>query len=620
MPDFSDTPTSEGATNVALHQRAATAPFAREVVNIQGDENPGRAIGFNAEGVLTTLLVGGDGGITGPVELVDMAPLPRGVVIGRKSVDVGVPEAVTVADMIALDVPGTKLALGKIALADMANLAQGRLIARVTTGAGTPEAVTLPQVIGLDPEAVRVALHVSEDPFVTVDTQAQFDAALTAGRSMVLRGEGTGGVITLTTPKNITARWTTIKSDTGAVLSFAISPLPAVHLRRGITVRADDVTLRDFEMLHTGDLTANTLYGIAFSEGVENLGHRTKLLGLTLHNWLRCISKDGSLTTTSHDDVLIERCFLHTFKEMGACLNFGFTRLVMRDCRVLGRLTWSGTDPGTHNAVYGGTNWRDCLIHNCFFGNVSRHGFEATPANELQYVHQRTRVVMCRAENCLDMAFSLGFCAGGIFDHCSVKNCVHAGFEIGGRVAGHPAAGANPSFFAQGIIDSCEVDGITHTGLPAYGFTLDGAGDTIVRGACRIRNVTSTIADGACGIGLTDCERVTIQGALIEDCGHKFIYADAVYLPITPASGFHQFSGNVFRNRAGYPPTQNHYAIWIRNQCASIRQNTAWQKPTTFLGYQSTQDVGSANVVMVDGTPVGGGAVLLGGSNEICNG
>ena len=54
-----DSPTASGATNVLLNQRSLTAPYHREAVGIQGDENPGKALGFDAEGRLTAIAVGG---------------------------------------------------------------------------------------------------------------------------------------------------------------------------------------------------------------------------------------------------------------------------------------------------------------------------------------------------------------------------------------------------------------------------------------------------------------------------------------------------------------------------------------------------------------------------------
>jgi hypothetical protein len=41
-----------------LNQRASTAPYRRESINIQGDENPGKAIGFDGDGVLGAIAVG----------------------------------------------------------------------------------------------------------------------------------------------------------------------------------------------------------------------------------------------------------------------------------------------------------------------------------------------------------------------------------------------------------------------------------------------------------------------------------------------------------------------------------------------------------------------------------
>jgi hypothetical protein len=54
MPTI-DTPTAAGATNVLLNQRSLDPPYYRQAVGIQGDENPGKAIGFDDDGVLTAI-------------------------------------------------------------------------------------------------------------------------------------------------------------------------------------------------------------------------------------------------------------------------------------------------------------------------------------------------------------------------------------------------------------------------------------------------------------------------------------------------------------------------------------------------------------------------------------
>jgi hypothetical protein len=53
-----DSPTLTGATNCLFNQRSLTAPYYREAVGIQGDENVGKAIGFDANGVLGAIIAG----------------------------------------------------------------------------------------------------------------------------------------------------------------------------------------------------------------------------------------------------------------------------------------------------------------------------------------------------------------------------------------------------------------------------------------------------------------------------------------------------------------------------------------------------------------------------------
>jgi hypothetical protein len=452
---------------VFLTQRAANAPYRREEVSIQGDENPRRAIGFSATGVLT-------------------------------------------------------------------------------------------------------ALEIDENPFAVVDTEAQFDAALAAGRSIVLRGEGSGGIVSLTTPKNITAQHTTIKG--AAVCRFTLDQ-NASATPRAITVHADDVTLSNFELTSTQALASNNCYGIALAELDEDHGHRMKILDMLIHNWQRCISKDGSDDTTSQEDVVIERVRAHTAKEYVVYLNYGLTRLRMRDCVLLGWLN-GAAHVTTDNAMYGGGNWRDCSFESCHFGNVGRMGFEATIPN-YDYIHERTRLQWCRAENCGSMGFSLGFVQSGIFSQCKAINVVQTGFEIGGRGPGYSGDPPGVYRYAHAIIDSCEVDGLTHT-APSYGISIDGARDTLVRGATTVRNVTTTYAPAgaAVAIALLASERCSIKGVVTENT-RSGIYVTKGHLANT--TGHHEIADNTFRNVAD--SDASHRAIYIDEQSVSVCNNTAFQKP-----------------------------------------
>jgi hypothetical protein len=495
-----DTPSAEGATNVALHQRDSAPPYQRLVVNIQGDANPGKAIGFDAEGRLATL-------------------------------------------------------------------------------------------------------EVDENPFAVVRTEAQFDAALAAGRSIVL-----DGTVALTTPKSIDTRWTTIKGP--GCLSFTLDQaLPAWQLR-ALTINADDVTLSNFELVSTEPVASNLCYGIAFTEGLQNVGHRTKLIDLLIHNWKRCVSKDGNTSafTSPHEGVLIERLFAHTAREYVCCLNFGFTRLIMRDSRLLGWLD-GATHVTTDNAMYGGSNWNDCSFDNCHFGNVGRMGFEATPASMVDYIHERTRLHWCRAENCGSMGFSLGFVDSGIFEKCLAKNVKQCGFEVAGSAPGDPQnPPGHPGLYAKAIIESCEVDGVSHNN-PCYGISIDGAADTLVRGATKISNITTTLTDGACGVGLTSSIRSSVKLVDFTDCGHLFIYCTKGFLANT--TGGHVFENNTFRNPGGTGST--HRSVYVDQQSASVRQNTTYQKAGTTLGYQCITSVPAQ--VFVDGVAVAYGDQTFGGSN-----
>ena len=53
---MSDAPTPVGALAVVLNQRSATAPYHRTTIVLQGDEHPGKAIGFDSSGALAPIM------------------------------------------------------------------------------------------------------------------------------------------------------------------------------------------------------------------------------------------------------------------------------------------------------------------------------------------------------------------------------------------------------------------------------------------------------------------------------------------------------------------------------------------------------------------------------------
>jgi len=448
--------------------------------------------------------------------------------------------------------------------------------------------------------AARPPVSVDESPFAMVDTEAQFDAALASGRSMVLRGEGSGGVIPLTTPKVVTGRYTEIKSDAGAALSFTLDLNLPAYLLRGITVHADDVTFRNFELTSTHPVASNPCYGIAFSEGNENHGHRMKVLDMHIHNWRRCISKDGSLITTPHEDILISRVYCHTFNEIGAALNFGFTRLTARDSRFIGRV--GGATHQTHNGVWGGSNWRDCVWENCLFADVSRIGIEATIAN-YDYYHERTQFVRCVSRNCGSMGFSAGFGTGIIYDKCKVDGAVGCGIELCGRPPEHDPSGY---VYAQGIIDGCQVENITGPSF-VVGISVDGARDSMVRNT-RLANVSCDFPDEARGIWVSDSERSSIRGCNLENAGH--CYVRLVRSSAPRGRGLNEVVGNTFRNLEN---SGSHLAVYVEDTTVEVGRNIIWQKPGTSLTCLAS--TARPSVVTVDGVPVAEGLVGFGGSN-----
>jgi len=429
----------------------------------------------------------------------------------------------------------------------------------------------------------------------------------------MLRGEGSGGVIPWTTPKFITCQGLEITSaDNNKVCEVALDPALTAN-PRALTIHANDVSLNRFAMRTTVPPEESTSYGIAFDENVPAKGHRLQLQDLEVSGFQRCLTRDGGAGSTPLEDVLLERCFIHSFTNHGAYINYGFTRLHAKNSRFFGRV--GSEKHATHDAFYGGSNWTDCLLEDCEFGYVTHMGAEVTNAGYIStgIDQRRTKFVRCFAHDCGSFGFSSGFCKGVLFDTCTAKDVQGAGFEIAGRHPQYvPQPGEPPTpddGYAQGTLHGCIVDGVTGPGSDAAGYTIDGAFDVHVSGPTQISNISSAFNPaGAHGIQIHACERVHVRGAVIKYYGGHGIRIRRLFS--NNASGFHVLEGNSFYNKVG---DVERVGIYIEDTTASLRNNINWAAPGTTMNNQA--NTARPARAIVDGVAAPAGLVYLAGSN-----
>jgi hypothetical protein len=470
--------------------------------------------------------------------------------------------------------------------------------------AGILRTLSVAQMIEDDPEAARDALGVSvseESPYATVDTEAQFDAALAAGRSIVLRGEGTGGVITLTGPKVITGRGTVIQGAAGGEeIRFAGLPVDA----RATTINADDVCLKNFKQTSTLALGgSNIQIGIYLAVGADEAsqrGHRLRVSAVEMANWHTCMTKHGGNSSPYLRDVTIEDCYWHS-AVYGGYLTFGLERLTLRRSRILLKL--AGETHTSDNALTTNGNIVDTLIEDCTLGQCGRMGMELTTTPDT--IHVRPRILRTLVTNVGSCGVSIGHATQAYLE-LVIVDTVNGASEgsFGFEFAGDDVTGR-----ATITAVACEAKNITAAAGTTSGFVIDKANDCALFG-CKVENVTSTPSNLANGVYVINAER-----AFVSNCSFMNGGATGVHLYRGVGSntgGFHVVQGCTFRHSVNVASQQ---AVFASDINCVIRHNTAFVRPGGTLGYATSCTAGAAVRCDDAGTPVTAGSFT--GSNMV---
>ena len=416
-------------------------------------------------------------------------------------------------------------------------------------------------------------ISVSESPFVSVDTEAQFDSALASGKSIHLRGEGNGGIVDLTRTKQINVRWTIIQGP--GHLRFSVPPAAEV---RCLWVSATDVTLRDFEMSSTRDPATTIDEGINLPGNFEP--HRLRIQRLDMHHWCNAIVKWGGVGTPFTDDVQIEDCRLRILRGHGMVLSNGVRRASVRRCRVVGKLTGEIHPTIDANGFYAYGDTEDLLLEDSIFEGFLGMGVEISTLTP-GAVTRRPRVVRCRIADVKRFGVSFGHCIQGYGEHILVDGAGGIGIEV----AGDKSTGRVEAT----TLLACDVRNITEHPTPltyTCGYTVDGSSDTILQ-ACRVRDISAVRAPNeSSGVYVVDSDRAAILNCTFLDAG-----ANAIHLFCGPDSlnteGHHLVQGCTFRHTKNMEtgPGWKQRSVFVSNTNAVVKLNTTYQRPGGNMTY-----------------------------------
>jgi hypothetical protein len=439
-------------------------------------------------------------------------------------------------------------------------------------------------------------------PYVFVDHEAEWDAALAAGHSIVLRGEGHGGVISCTTTKRIVHPHTHIVGP--CVVEFTL-PAMAGQNPSAIEILADDCILENFEMRSTAPTTPETtFFGIVFEMNL-GLGHRTVLRDVHVHNgWNRCISKRGNIDSPLLEDVLIERCYFHTFSAYplgsGVELTYGFRRLVMRDCRILGRI---GTESHlTGYGIFTGHNSEDCVFERVEVGNVDGMGLECNIAD---YTPPTPTTVNLRPifrdlwiHDCGRFGLSIGHAKGAFLENIKIRNVVGRGIEIAGQV--------EDPWWAEVIgfdIETVRGNLDYYAGI-AEGITVDKTNFGVRIHGGQIKDVISPAGHpNGRGIYLFQTLHCVVNAVQFIDAGFRYIdviRGDGVY-----TGGYNVVENCVFRQTVGRLQER---AIYNEETELYARNNSAFKRAGGELGFDVKATIFPANVRSENDMPLATGS------------
>lgn len=445
----------------------------------------------------------------------------------------------------------------------------------------------------------RNPLYVTyESPYVYVDTEAHLDNALARSMSPVLRGAGSEGIITITSPKSLAARGMSMIGATGGEeLRFADDTDLDAHV---LTIDADDVVLSDFLLTSTLALGGlNTQIGIYFPVGASQdlqRGHRTRIHNVEMSNWFICMAKHGGLDSPVLYDVAMENCYWHS-SAWGGYMTYGVSRFHMDHCRILLKL--SGETHASGNAFYGAANLTDFLLENSTLGQCDLMGLELT--NVVEALVIRPRLINIQTVDTESFGISLGRCVEGHAEHCGVKRAKGVGIELAGTAG----------IIAQGRIIDCEVEDVEDVsgGNPEVAaYTMTNCQDSVHRGN-HATNIFSSTPSAAMGVYVYLSERTAIYNGVFKDAGAKMVHFHRGGGLNT--SGRHLIQGCSFRHTTFLSGQK---AIYVSDTNVAARNNTAWEKSGWSLGFEAACVAGAA-VECDEAAPVVSGAFA--GSNKI---
>jgi hypothetical protein len=425
---------------------------------------------------------------------------------------------------------------------------------------------------------------VNESPFVVIDNEAELDAALLTGRHLLLRGEGTGGEIEVTSMKNVPVPGTKVTGygfKSGSANHFGKlkcnfsnpkpygTPFPDVLFY----MTASNLEFNGFEI---EGLDANDLVNASYIPFMISPAHT--LVDVNIHdikarNIQNFIVKNGYQNATVTKGLRLERNRIDNVVGYAVHLRESIYDSVFRDNIITLRQDGDPVTFQNSQGFYIVSDINDVLIENNRIVNPGRMGMELTSVGYISGTlmpMERNRIV----NNVITGAGSMGISATYGTYHIE-GNIVDEAVSVGIESSNGSTLGENSRN------TTCIIRGNTVRNISAAtfstGISCDQSVGDIVEGN-RIENVSSDFTGAgnwgyARGIIVYRAKYAKISNNLFQSVNGTGIFLQPAGLSNTAIQAV--IEGNTFR--VNDADTRALYAVLAQGTAAVIRNNVAYE-------------------------------------------
>jgi len=340
---------------------------------------------------------------------------------------------------------------------------------------------------------------VNESPFHIVDDEADFDAGIALGKHLLLRGEGNGGEISLTTPKDMEVDGTRVWGygyEVGNVahtskIKFDHPVIPAYGAGNleGIRIRANDIQIAGLEVQGNDAVSLADASYFAFCLATGVSADRFVLRDVLVHNVNRVVSKTGGDGTITTHDLTLERVRGHTLIGYGVAIERGLNRPRIVGCHFNPKPAGYPTTFPNTKGIYLTADINDAVVEGNTVENCNNEGIELTSTaltGQPSVFHpmERNRIIGNSVRNVSGIGISQGFMTDGIVMGNNVDGAGGIGIE---------STGGQSSAVHNSQIVGNTVRNIWNGASYCTGISVDRTTGDLVSGN-KIEEVASTFA------------------------------------------------------------------------------------------------------------------------------